>query len=140
VLMTFVDANPYAMLSDFTPIVNWGGVVLGAPGVSVELASRDATSSTWNVLGEAVYGQAGSYIPSVQIRDISGSRVRGSSTSFNVAAAQSFLAAYASSMPGAQSNIDAIVSELMLSSLSNSVGSSEAVRAVDRIFAEGLLL
>jgi hypothetical protein len=87
VLATFTDANPVAAKKDFTPTVIWGGAVIGKPSVSVKLVSRNATASTWNVVGKAKYAQAGSYTLHVGVSDVDGSRVDTSNTTIEVAAA-----------------------------------------------------
>jgi hypothetical protein len=61
VLMTFTDANPFAPLADFTPVVDWGGTLIGTPTTAVQLVSRSATESTWQVVGTATYAETGSY-------------------------------------------------------------------------------
>ncbi|MBS0262670.1 MAG: hypothetical protein JSS02_12020 [Planctomycetes bacterium] len=84
-LATFTDGNPVAPLTDFKAAVNWGGTVIGTPTVAVVLVSRDATSSTWQVTGKAVYAQPGTYTPVVSVSDKGGSACTANQTSFEVA-------------------------------------------------------
>lgn len=78
VLATFTDGNPSAPLGDFTATVNWGGAVILTPSVSVQLVSRTATASTWEVLGSAIYATKGTYPISVTVHDVGGSVVDSS--------------------------------------------------------------
>ena len=75
VLATFTDANPFAPVEDFKPTVKWGGTLVATPTVSVELVSRSATESTWNVVGSAVYKKPGNYAVSVSVKDVDGSKL-----------------------------------------------------------------
>lgn len=77
------DADP----SQFTPTVNWGGTLIGAPTISVRLVSQSAAGSTWEVVGNATYAQAGNYAVSVTVNDASGNSVSASNTTISVAAA-----------------------------------------------------
>ena len=86
-LATFVDADPFAPSSDYKATVQWGGAVIGTPSVSVQLVSRTATTSTWNVVGSVKYANAGSYTVQVHIADVHGSSVSTNKTRFQVAAA-----------------------------------------------------
>ena len=70
--------------SDFTPTVNWGGTVTGTPAVSVQLVSQTATGSTWEVVGNATYANAGIATPTVTVTDATGSSVQTSHVSFDV--------------------------------------------------------
>ena len=74
VLATFTDSNPLVAANGFAAAVNWGGTVSGTPSVTIQLVSRTATSSTWNVVGSAVYAKRGNYRVSVEkITDVNGS-------------------------------------------------------------------
>jgi hypothetical protein len=67
--------------------VKWGGTVVGTPTVSVHLVSRDEISSTWQVVGSAVYKGPGNYTVTVSVKDVDGSKLTSSSkTTFRVAA------------------------------------------------------
>ena len=88
VLATFTDGNPYAQSSDFTPIVNWGGTVVGAPAVSVQLVSQGTSCSTWEVVGNATYTESGNYATTVTVNDAGGNSVQTGNTSFHIADAQ----------------------------------------------------
>ena len=72
VLATFTDGDPVGPASDFTPTVNWGGTVIGAPSVSVQPVSGAAAASTWEVVGSAVYAAQGTYPISVKVQDVGG--------------------------------------------------------------------
>ncbi len=71
--------------SDFTPNVNWGGTLDGTPTVSVQLVSHSASGSIWNVVGNAIYAEPGTYTAVVTVSDASGNSVGTNKTSFNVA-------------------------------------------------------
>jgi hypothetical protein len=111
---TYVDASGmdhgflYQLVplpSDFTPTVNWGGAVTGTPTVSVQLVSQTASGSTWEVVGNATYAEAGSYTVTVAVNDTTGSSVVTDNTTISVAdalltdttASQTFSAATATS-------------------------------------------
>jgi PKD repeat protein len=74
VLMTFTDGNPNAPASDF-PLanisVNWGGALIGTPTMSIQ--RLDAT--TWQVLGDAVYAEKGTFAVTVTVLDVDGGSV-----------------------------------------------------------------
>ncbi|MGA2618446.1 MAG: kelch repeat-containing protein, partial [Thermoguttaceae bacterium] len=74
VLATFTDGNPLASASDYTPTVNWGGAVIGTASVSVESVSQTppASTSTWQVVGSAIYAAQGTYPISVTVHDVGG--------------------------------------------------------------------
>ena len=84
VLATFSDANPSAPLSDYTATVNWGGTLVGPATTSIQLISRTATASTWEVLGTATYSEEGTYTVSVSVSDVDGSHTSTSNTTFSV--------------------------------------------------------
>ncbi len=86
-LATFVDADPFAPSSDYKATVQWGGTVIGTPSISVQLVSRTATTSTWNVVGSVKYANAGAYTVQVHIADVHGSSVSTNKTHVQVAAA-----------------------------------------------------
>jgi hypothetical protein len=86
VLATFTDADPAAPLADFSATVNWGGTVTGTPTSSVQLVSRTATLSTWQVVGSATYSAGGTYTAAVTVKEADGSTVSTSQTQFNVTA------------------------------------------------------
>ncbi len=65
VLATFTDGNPNAQVGDDTASVNFGGPVTGTPSASIQLVSRTATVSTWQVVGSVTYAAAGSYAVTV---------------------------------------------------------------------------
>src|SRR5579872_551598 len=70
--------------SDFTPVVDWGGALVGAPTVSVQMVSQSATSSTWEVVGNATYAVKGNYKVAVTVSDGQGSTVQTSNESVAV--------------------------------------------------------
>ena len=84
VLATFSDANPSAPLSDYTATVNWGGTLVGPATTSIQLISRTATASTWEVFGTATYSEEGTYTVSVSVSDVDGSHTSTSNTTFSV--------------------------------------------------------
>jgi hypothetical protein len=84
-LGTFTDGNPQAPVTDFTPVVNWNGALIGTPTLTVALVSRIATVSNWKVTGSAVYADAGLYNFGVTVNDADGASVSTSKTSVNVA-------------------------------------------------------
>ncbi len=100
VLATFTDGNPLALVSDFSASVNWApntntsGTLTGTPTVSVQLVSRSATNSTWQVVGSATYAKIGSYTPKVTINDVDGAVLQTTKTSFNVTGYQTQLVSY----------------------------------------------
>ena len=100
VLATFTDGNPLAPLSDFTASVDWApgvntiGTLTGTPTVSVQLVSRSATSSTWQVVGSATYAKIGSYSPVVTLNDIDGAVLQTAKTTFNITGYQTQLVSY----------------------------------------------
>ncbi len=71
-----------------TPTVNWGGTVTGTPTVSVQMVSQTATGSTWEVIGNVTYAQAGNYTPSVSVTGPYGANLSANETSFDVGAPQ----------------------------------------------------
>ena len=77
-LATFTDGNPLASAGDFTPVVTWGGAVIGTPDVSVQLVGLAASASTWTIFGSAIYAANGSYPVGVTVRDDGGSAVTSS--------------------------------------------------------------
>lgn len=87
VLATFKDGNPFADVSDFsTTSVNWGGTTVGSPTVLVQFVSSTATSSTWEVVGNAKYADAGTYNVTVTVNDVDLSSVVSSNkVTFSVA-------------------------------------------------------
>ena len=86
VLATFSDANPSAPLADFTAKVNWGGTLIGTPpSFSVQLVSRTATASNWEVVGNAIYSDAGLFTVTVTVSDADGSSMQTSNTKISVA-------------------------------------------------------
>ena len=91
VLATFVDSNPAAPSSDFSTSVNWGGTLVGTPSTIVQLVSRSATVSTWQVVGSATYAEEGNYTATVTVNDADGAGVQTSNTTVSVAAAPSIL-------------------------------------------------
>ncbi|HEY2251016.1 MAG TPA: right-handed parallel beta-helix repeat-containing protein, partial [Planctomycetaceae bacterium] len=72
VLATFTDGDPSAPLADYTPIVNWGGTVTGTPSYSVQLVSRTATVSNWQVVGSVTYPAESVFTVTVTVNDIDG--------------------------------------------------------------------
>ena len=84
-LATFTDGNPYAQSSDFNPIVNWGGTVIGAPTVSVQLVSQGTNNSTWEIVGNATYTETGTYTAAVTVSDADGGFMQTGQTSIQVA-------------------------------------------------------
>lgn len=74
VLATFTDGNPLASAGDFTPVVTWGGAVIGTPSVFVQSAS----GSTWQVLGNPIYAAEGNHPIRVTVQDVGGSVVNSS--------------------------------------------------------------
>jgi hypothetical protein len=84
ILATFTDVNPNAALSDFTLAPpNWGGTVTSA-SASIQFVSSANGVSTWNVVGHATYASAGTYTVSVNVKDVGGSTVSTTNTTFNV--------------------------------------------------------
>ena len=91
VLATFSDANPSASLSEYTANVNWGATLSGSPTSTIQLVSKTASASIWEVLGSATYAQYGSFPVAVTVKDVGGQSVTTSNTTFNVAAVISTL-------------------------------------------------
>jgi hypothetical protein len=85
ILATFTDANLSALASDFTPIVNWNGTLVGTPTVAVVLVAHTATGTNWKVTGNAVYAEAGLYHVGVTVNDADGSGMSTTNTSIKVA-------------------------------------------------------
>ena len=85
VLATFTDGNPYAQSSDFTPVVNWGGSVVGTPALSVQFVAQGSNNSTWEVVGSATYAEAGNYTPTVKVTDADGASMQTCKTTFQIA-------------------------------------------------------
>ena len=85
ILATFTDADPLAPMTDFTANVTWGGAMIGTPAVAVQVVSRSATDSTWQVVANAIYAEKGTYTATVKIIDVDGSSIQTSNTTFNVA-------------------------------------------------------
>jgi hypothetical protein len=81
------------MQADFTPTVNWGGTLVGTPTVTVQLVSQSSTGSTWEVVGNATYANAGNFTPTVTVTDATGSSVQTANTQFNVQSSNSNLPA-----------------------------------------------
>ncbi len=100
ILATFTVKNPYVPVSDFTASVNWApnvnasGTLTGTPTVSVQLVSRSATGSTWQVIGSATYAKIGSYTPVVTVNDINGAVLQTAKTTFNITGYQTQLVSY----------------------------------------------
>jgi subtilisin family serine protease len=69
VLATFTDANPHAVVSDYAVSVNWGGSATSTSD-SLQFVSSTSTSSTWQVVGNATYGAAGTYTVGVNVTDV----------------------------------------------------------------------
>src|SRR5258707_13821795 len=69
VLATFTDGDPSAAQSGFTLNVNAGGALIGPSSASVQLVSRSATASTWEVLGNATYATQGTKTATVAVAD-----------------------------------------------------------------------
>ena len=90
VLATFTVKNPYVPVSDFSASVNWtpnsspSGILTGNPTVSVQLVSRTAAGSTWQVVGSVTYARIGSFTPVVTVNDIDGAVLQTSKTTFKV--------------------------------------------------------
>ena len=85
VLATYSDANPFADVADFTGTVNWGGPIAGVPTAMIQLVSRSATASTWQVVGSATYASGGTFTVTVAVHDADGSSVTTSNTTASVA-------------------------------------------------------
>ena len=117
VLATFTDANPNAPSSDYKATVNWGGTVNGTPSVSVQLVSRTAKVSTWQVVGAATYAKVGAYAVQVKVADVHGSSVTiKDKTSFKVAALLTAAGPVAASVNApalTSANLQPIVSEAL---------------------------
>lgn len=82
VLATFSDGNSSAVVTDFTPTVNWGGLLTAAPTVSVQVLSPSL--GTWEVMGNATYAAQGLNLVGVSIVDANGNTVQTSSVSIDV--------------------------------------------------------
>ncbi len=87
VIATFSDGNPSAVVSEYTPVVNWGGTVLGTPAVTIQQLSATSTASTWEVLAAATYTLSGTHAVTVKVNDSGGQSVATSNTSVTVAPA-----------------------------------------------------
>jgi hypothetical protein len=89
VLATFSDANPFAPTSDYSaaPVVTYTGspTFLSGPTYSVQLVSRTATASNWEVLASGTIAEEGSYTATVNVSDVDGSTVSDSNTTIVVA-------------------------------------------------------
>jgi|GEM_PF-5105197 len=88
VLATFTDSNPNAALSGFAVSVDWGGSLSGTPWVGIVPVSTSGGVSTWKVMGNAIYGAAGSHRVTVTIEDAGGHKLTSSKTTFKVASNQ----------------------------------------------------
>jgi hypothetical protein len=88
VLATFTDGNPGALATNYKATVSWVGALTGKATVSVQLVSRTATLSTWNVLGSATYSKAGAYTVKVTVADAGGKSLSTSKTTFKVSGPQ----------------------------------------------------
>ncbi|MBS0264087.1 MAG: hypothetical protein JSS02_19280, partial [Planctomycetes bacterium] len=89
VLMKFTDANPYALVSDYTATsLNWGGTLAGAtPQVTIVADPVYAGAGTgWLVLADSVtYVASGSHTVTLQVTDEDGSQAGTAQTSFDLA-------------------------------------------------------
>jgi hypothetical protein len=97
ILATFSDSNPSAQASDFlTPVVSWGGTIIGTPAPTVQFVSKTATLSNWKVVASATYAEASPIINNVtvpynvsvtvtQTAKAGGTAVMTNHTSFSVA-------------------------------------------------------
>lgn len=103
-LATFRDANPSAAVTDFSPLVNWGGTVVGNPAVSVKLVSRTATASFWRVVGNATYSQSGQFAVTVTVDGV-GTSLNTSNTQVKVANAPLADKTPATNIAGAQGQV-----------------------------------
>jgi hypothetical protein len=85
VLMTFSDSNASAAQSDFTiSSINWGTAAVSNTSAQVQLVSRSASASNWQVVGHATYAEPGNDTVAITVKDGSGNSVKTSNTSFNV--------------------------------------------------------
>ena len=51
----------------------------------MQLLSRSATTSNWEVVGSATYAEKGTYTAAVTVSDVDGNGLQSSQTTFNVA-------------------------------------------------------
>jgi hypothetical protein len=84
VLATFTDTNPQSTQTDYAATVNWGGTLIGTPMTSIELVSRSATRSTWQVVGLVTYASEGIYTLTVRVDDNEGATFSSTKTRFDV--------------------------------------------------------
>jgi uncharacterized repeat protein (TIGR01451 family) len=88
VLATFSDANPSAPASDYSaaPVVTYTNspVFSAGPTYVVQLVSRTATASNWEVLASGTITSQGTYLATVTVTDAGGSVVTDSNTTINV--------------------------------------------------------
>ena len=85
VLATFTSADPDALQSNFTPGVTWGAALVGTGTDAVQLVSRSATASYWEVVGSATYAETGNNAVAVTVTSAGGSTVSTSNTTISVA-------------------------------------------------------
>jgi hypothetical protein len=70
VLAVFTDPNAGAIAADFQTQVNWGGPVVGTPAITVTNIGVSGAGSIWQVTGNPLYLEPGSYAVNVMVRDI----------------------------------------------------------------------
>jgi hypothetical protein len=86
VIATFTDANPGEDGTNLSVTsINWGGATSGSPTTTIQLVSTSATQTTWQVVGNVTYTEAGTYNVSLTVKDSGGKSVTTSNTTISVA-------------------------------------------------------
>src|SRR5207244_5613012 len=74
---TFTDANPAALLADFSATIDWGD---GSSPTAGALSQPGSTGTAFVVSGSHTYAEEGSFTISVTITDVGGSTAPATST------------------------------------------------------------
>ena len=80
VVGSFTDANPMALTSDFTTVINWGD---GSPTSSGTVSEPGGIGTTFDVSGTHTYATNGTYTISVKVTDVGGSTAGSTATIMN---------------------------------------------------------
>ncbi len=109
--------------ASFTPVVNWGGTLVGTPTVSVQLVSQSSTSSTWEVIGNATYATAGKHQVTVTVNDNAGNSVQTSNATIAVSALDGVYAVTSPGNPASLATISQSGATLTLNGTSTTTAS-----------------